>query len=61
MPTTWLINTEEQVPNLVVMPFKSNNVDASVAANFLFGLCYQIINKEVTLNDELTQMMMNTV
>ena len=43
------------------MPFKSNNVDASVAANFLFGLCYQIINKEVTLNDELTQMMMNTV
>ena len=42
------------------MPFKVNNVDATVAANFLFGLCYQLIMKEVVLNPDLEQMMLDT-
>ena len=42
------------------MPFRTNNVDASVSANFLFGLCYQVIQGEVHLTDELTQMMKDT-
>lgn len=43
LPTTWLLNTDEQVDGLLMMPFRSNNVDASVCANFLFGLCYQVL------------------
>ena len=42
------------------MPFKSNNVDASVCANFLFGLAHQVIAGEVQLTDELKQMMLDT-
>lgn len=42
------------------MPFKTNNVDASVCANFLFGLAYQLISGEVQLTNELKQMMLDT-
>ena len=45
LPTTWIISFDEQSQGKVVMPFKVNNVDATVAANFLFGLCYQLIMK----------------
>lgn len=60
LPTTWLVNTDEQVDGLLTMPFRTNNVDASVCANFLFGLCYQLLAGEVQLNDELRQMMLDT-
>ena len=29
------------------MPFSVNNVDATVSANFLFGLIYQILSGEI--------------
>ncbi len=51
LPTTWLIKLDEQVTDLLMMPFSSNNVDGSVSANFLFGLCYQVLGEEVKLND----------
>lgn len=44
------------------MPFSVNNVDATVNANFLFGLIYQILSGEIELkDDELKQMMFNSV
>lgn len=33
-----------------------NNIDASVNANFLFGLIYQVKSNNVHLNGELKQM-----
>jgi hypothetical protein len=36
------MNFDEQIIDIVAMPFYLNNVDASVNANFLFGLLYQI-------------------
>ena len=41
------------------MPLNVNNVDASVCANFLFGLIFQINQKEVEVNDELAKMMVH--
>lgn len=43
------------------MPFYSNNVDASVSANFVFGLCYQILYGEVLLTKQLKQMLVDTI
>lgn len=57
LPTTWMLNFDEQLIDIVVMPFYVNNVDASVNSNFLFGLLYQIKSKTVILNPELRQMM----
>lgn len=57
LPTTWMLNFDEQLIDIVVMPFYVNNVDASVNSNFLFGLLYQIKSKTVVLNQELRQMM----
>ena len=43
------------------MPFQVNNVDSSVAANFLFGLLYQVFQGEVKPNEELVKMMSDIV
>lgn len=45
------------------MPFSANNVDASVCANFIFGLSYQILAGEMAVEkgSELEQMMLDTV
>ena len=43
LPTTWLITKNESIRKIEKMPFDTNNVDASVCANFLFGLVYQLI------------------
>lgn len=56
LPTTWIMNYDQQIIDVVVMPFYLNNVDASVNANFLFGLLYQIKSKSIVLNDQLRQM-----
>lgn len=60
LPTTWLLTVDESVKGLLSMPFNSNNVDASVCANFLFGLAYQVISGEIQPDAELTQMMVDT-
>lgn len=43
LPTTWLLNEDEEIPSKIFMPFETNNVDATVSANFLFGLTYQVM------------------
>lgn len=43
LPTTWLLNEDEEIPSKIFMPFETNNVDATVSANFLFGLTYQVL------------------
>lgn len=42
LPTTWLINRDETIVDIIPMPSGSNNVDANVNANFLLGLIFQI-------------------
>lgn len=42
LPTTWLINRDETVADIIPLPADSNDIDAGVNANFLFGLIYQI-------------------
>ena len=37
-----MITREESIVDIVKMPFDLNNVDASVNANFLFGLIFQM-------------------
>lgn len=46
------------------MPFETNNVDATVSANFLFGLTFQIMTdtiKPSDLHSDLLLMVHNTV
>ena len=50
-----------RVPNLLEMPFHVNNVDCSVVSNFLFGAIFQTLQKEITPNQELWNMMSNSV
>jgi len=38
-----LLNEDEEIPSKIFMPFETNNVDATVSANFLFGLTYQVM------------------
>ena len=45
LPTTWILNFDEGVKKIEMMPLNCNNVDASVSANFLFGLIFQISQK----------------
>jgi hypothetical protein len=42
LPTTWMLTREETIIDIVRMPFDLNNVDASVNANFLFALIFQM-------------------
>jgi hypothetical protein len=56
LPTTWILNTDEQIASTLKMPFNVNNIDASVNINFLFGLLYQIEQGEVVPSAELRQM-----
>ena len=46
------------------MPFETNNVDATVSANFLFGLTYQILTDGFSVTEmpkDLKQMVHDTV
>lgn len=46
------------------MPFETNNVDATVSANFLFGLTFQVMTEELhpsQLPKDLILMVHNTV
>ncbi|KAH3765840.1 hypothetical protein Pelo_2376 [Pelomyxa schiedti] len=46
LPTTWITNIDQSRVDFykgIVMPFNVNNVDASVAANVLFGLTSQVV------------------
>lgn len=63
LPSTWLLTFDEIIEGKLTMPFRTNNVDASVCANFLFGICYQILAEEISLESkpELLQMTLNTV
>lgn len=38
------------------MPLKTNNVDLSVNANFIYGLTNQVLKRSVKLEGELAQM-----
>ncbi len=38
---------DEQIKDLVSIPGNVNNVDATVCANVLFGLAYQLIMNEI--------------
>lgn len=62
LPTTWLINYEEQINGMIRMPFSNNNVDATVCANVLFGISYLALNDELNLDNrpELKQLIENT-
>ena len=57
LPTTWIISYNETRPGVVVIPINANNVDASVNANFLFGLLSQVKSRSIILNSEQRQMM----
>ncbi len=64
MPTTWLLNEDEENPGKIFMPFETNNVDATVSANFLFGLTFQIMSDSIKpseLPSDLKLMIHNTV
>jgi hypothetical protein len=58
LPSTWLMKEDEQIKDLVGIPGNVNNVDATVCANVLFGLSYQLLLDEIKLEDlpELEQM-----
>jgi hypothetical protein len=46
------------------MPFDTNNVDATVSANFLFGLTFQVMSDNLKPSDlpkDLIQMIHNSV
>lgn len=49
MPTTWIMKEDEQVANMIEIPFNVNNVDATVCTNVLFGLSYQLIMEEINI------------
>ena len=46
-----------------MMPFGVNNVDATVCANVLLGLSFQILTGEMSVDDlpEISQLIKNTV
>ena len=56
LASTWNIGYDEQKEGVVTIPLNMNNVDASVNANFLFGLLYQVKSQTITLNSEQRQM-----
>ena len=62
LPSTWLLNYDETIKGKLSMPFNTNNVDASVCANFLFGLTFSIAQKEVSIehSPELHQLILDT-
>lgn len=51
LPTTWLLNEDEEKPGKIFMPFETNNVDATVSANFLFGLTFQVMSESIKPSD----------
>lgn len=51
LPSTWLMKEDEQVKDLVGIPGNVNNVDATVCANVLFGLAYQLLMHEIKVED----------
>lgn len=56
LPTTWILNTDEEIASTLKMPFSVNNIDASVSINFLFGLLYQMDQGEAIPSGEKRQM-----
>lgn len=44
--TTWILNYEEQVKDIVTIPAQTNNIDVSVNANAIFGLNNVLLNEQ---------------
>lgn len=51
LPTTWLFTNNESVRGVETMPLNANNVDASVCANFLFGISFQLLQNQIKMHD----------
>ncbi|KAL4512370.1 hypothetical protein ABPG72_005372 [Tetrahymena utriculariae] len=60
--STWILNYEEQVKDVVTIPAQTNNIDVSVNANAIFGLNNLLINDKNASNyfdQELQGMYLN--